>query len=243
MKKNILITGSSSGLGFELAKMFNENKENVILNGRDKEALKKATAMLSIKGFQNDVSIDCECNQLIKKVITQCGKLDAVICNVGSGRSVKRGQEDINEWRRIIDLNFFSSINIIQAVLNQNLKDEIPIVFISSICGSVSVDEAPITYSVAKSALNTYIKFNSKFLLSKGIRLNGVMPGNLNFKGSVWNLKQQEDPGYVSEVISKTPCGRLGTPKDIYEAIDFLISPKSNYVVGEIIAVDGGFSL
>jgi len=241
--KNILITGSSRGLGFELAKKFIAEGNNVVINGRDSKTLNAAKKQLKCDGFVFDVSHEESAKSLVKSSEDSLGRLDAIVCNVGSGKSVPKGEESLKEWRRMIDVNLFASVNVINAASKYSNSKKISVVCISSICGIKSISNAPIAYSVAKSALNSYVQMNATYLLSKGIRINCVAPGNLMFDGSTWEKKMNENPKFVETIISETPLKRLGKPEDIFGAVDFLISEESSYMVGVIMVVDGGISL
>jgi NAD(P)-dependent dehydrogenase (short-subunit alcohol dehydrogenase family) len=115
------------------------------------------------------------------------------------------------------------------------------IVCISSICGVEHIPGAPITYSVAKNALNAYIKFASFPLAKKGIKINGVVPGNINFPGSVWEKKLKENPREVKKMIKDSvPLNKLGSPLDIANLVTFLSSSENKFSTGSLFYSDGG---
>ena len=96
------------------------------------------------------------------------------------------------------------------------------IVCISSICGIDYVDGAPITYSVAKAALNHYIKLSSRIFANDGIRINGVAPGNILFENSVWDKKLKKDKKAVTSLLNKNVAmKRLGTIDEISAVVAF----------------------
>jgi NAD(P)-dependent dehydrogenase (short-subunit alcohol dehydrogenase family) len=113
-------------------------------------------------------------------------------------------------------------------------------VCISSIAGVESTG-APVTYSVAKSAINSYVKNISKHLTKSGIRINAVAPGNIMSESSVWKEKFSENPKDVKTMLKKeVAMGRFGTPEEISNLVVFLCSEKSSFITGSTFIVDGG---
>lgn len=237
---NILITGSSSGLGFFLAKEFCNKGEIVFLNGRDENKLKKAEKNLSSNGFIADVTDPNQADNLIKYAELNDSPLSSIICNVGSGKSLKSGKEDYQEWLRMMNINLMSTVNIINSVKKLSISKKLSIVCISSICGKESIQGAPISYSVFKAALNHFIKVSSKELYSSGVRINGVVPGNLMFKGSTWEEKVKKEKENVDKTLELTTMKRFGSTDEIFNVVEFLASSKSSFLTGSLVVADGG---
>lgn len=241
--KIALITGSSRGIGKEIASTLLDEGCKVILNGRDKKSLEKTSKLLnsSTKFVVADVTKPIECQKLIKKIIHLYGRLDILVCNVGDGNSVSPGKENISEWKRMLEVNLQSATNVIEASKNELSKTKGSILCISSIVGITFLGGAPIPYSVSKSALNTYVKCSSRPLGEKNIRINAIAPGNIMFEGSVWEKKQKKNPDLVKKLLKNdVSLHRFGTPKDIANLAVFLVSPKSSFITGSIYVVDGG---
>ena len=100
---------------------------------------------------------------------------------------------------------------------------------------------APVTYSVAKSALNAYVKNISRPLAKLGIRINAVVPGNIIFEGSVWTKKLSENPQDVEKMLkNEVAMQRFGKPQEIANFVVFLCSEKSSFATGSLFVVDGG---
>ena len=240
--KRVLVTGSSKGIGKAIAKNFKQEGAKVILNGRDSRDLEYSANELNISNYiQGDVTDPVEA----KKIVSECknfyGGLDILICNVGSGKSVPPGQENYHEWLKSFKINFLSTTNLVEASLEHLSKTNGSIVCISSICGLEVVKDAPITYSISKSALNMYVKSISKPLGEKGIRINAIAPGNINFEGSVWHKKIVSDPIRVNQIINnEVALKKLGSPEDIAFLATYLSSSISNFITGSIFKVDGG---
>ena len=241
MKKNILITGSSKGIGFAIAKKFSENGQNVILNGRNLKNLIKAQKKIERSFIERgDLSNEKECKKIINNIIKKHKKLDVLVCNIGNG-SPRYNKNNYMNWISYFNDNFFSAVNIIEQSKKYLAKTNGSIICISSICGVETIKNAPVEYSVAKSALNSYVKLISIPLGSKKIKINAIAPGNILFKGSVWEkkliLNKRKTLKYIKENVS---LNRLGVTDDISELCLYLSSSKSNFVTGSIFIVDGG---
>ncbi len=240
--KVALITGSSKGIGKGIAKVLHDEGCMVILNGRHESSLKSASFEIGhlTDYFVADVTNPDDCKNIIQYILKKYGKLDILISNVGSGASVSPGKETIVEWKKMFEINFLSTTNIIKESEKYLTQSNGSIVCISSIAG-IEFISAPITYSISKSALNMYVKSMSKYFGEKGIRINGIAPGNIMFQGSVWEKKMKSDPKYVKQILdSEVPLKKFGSPEDIGNIASFLSSSRSSFITGEIIVIDGG---
>ena len=243
--KKVFISGSSKGIGLCIAKKFIEEGAKVVINSRNADELASiAMSLDNCSGVSGDVSNYEEALTTITKSAAILGGIDIIVCNVGNGSSVPPGQETYNEWQRVFDINFFSTTNLIQASRKFLLASKGSIVCISSICGNETIPGAPVTYSVAKSALNTYVKSISYPLAKEGIRINAVAPGNINFEGSSWAKKIIKDPEAVKKMLQKNvPLNKFGTPDDVANIALWLASDLANFVTGTIVKSDGGQTL
>ncbi len=239
--KTALVTGSSRGIGNAIATLLHKEGCNVTINGRNDNSLKSASSSFKerIHVCAADVTKLEDCKTLIKETIKQWGSIDILVCNVGSGTSVKPGEENFEEWKRVFTNNFYSAVNIIEVAKDELSKTGGSIVCVSSITG-IEVLGAPITYSVAKAALNVYVKNISKPLAKLGIRINAVAPGNVIFEGSVWEKKLSENPLDVENMLKDVALQRLGKPEEIANFVVFLCSQKSSFATGALFVIDGG---
>merc|ERR1739848_351091 len=153
-KKTVFITGSSSGIGFGLAKIFLDHGYEVIICSSNIKKLKKSSKALNSCFY---VKADLTSEKDIKLAII---KIDVLVCNYGNS-NFKKNNLDFNYS---LNNNFFSTVNTVMNSI-PILKKTGRIICISSICGTELIKNAPIGYSVAKSALNSFVKSIS-FVLS-----------------------------------------------------------------------------
>mgnify|MGYP006080938071 CR=1 FL=1 len=240
--KKVFISGSSKGIGLCIAKKFINEGANVVINSRDAQYLEIISGSLdNCNGIAGDVSNYKEALEIVTKSANILRGIDILVCNVGSGSSVLPGQETYDEWQRVFNINFYSATNLVEASRPFLSESKGSIVCISSICGHETIHGAPVTYSVAKSALNTYVKSISYPMAKEGIRINAVAPGNINFKGSSWSKKMTQNPKAVKEILEKNvPLNKFGTPDDIANISLWLSSDLANFVTGAIFTSDGG---
>tara|TARA_B100001758_G_C18409154_1_gene614333 strand:- start:1244 stop:1996 length:753 start_codon:yes stop_codon:yes gene_type:complete len=239
--KKILVTGGAKGIGRGVSEKLISLGCDVAVISKTKETLSNFTAIEDSLKFQCDVSKEKNVKSIMPLVSEVLGGLDILICNVGDGRSVPPGQESYKEWKKMFDVNFFSTTNMVEGSISELKKSKGSIICISSICGNQVIEGAPVTYSVAKSALNFYVKSISKPLGKLGIRINAISLGNIMFEGSTWDKKIQDNEDQVKEMIENSVAlNRFGTLNDVSSLVAYLASPSSSFATGSVWNLDGG---
>ena len=240
--KVALVTGSSKGIGWAIAQTLHGECCRVALNGRIEQDLTAATTQLDGSiGVVGDVTDPGEAQHIVAEVLRTFGRLDILVCNVGSGRSVPPSKETADEWQRVFALNLWSTTNSVEAARDALVASKGVIVCISSICGLEVIPGSPVTYSAAKAALHAYVRGIARPLGKKGVRINAVAPGNILFEGSVWSRKMVEDTQAVQAMLSKeVALGSLGTPEDVANLVAYLVSPRTDFATGGVWTLDGG---
>lgn len=242
--KSVLVTGSSKGIGRAIAEAFLAEGAQVAFNGRNADELERVVAAqvggkaIAIGG---DVSKPDQARGVVDRVLAAFGKLDVLVCNVGSGRSVPPGAETHEEWLRVFELNLWSATNMVEAGRQALATSGGAIVCISSVCGQEVVPGAPLTYSAAKAALNAYVRGIARLLGQDGVRINAIAPGNILFEGSVWQRKINEDAAEVEQMLARdVALAKIGTPQDVANLALWLASPVASFCTGSIFVADGG---
>lgn len=242
--KSVLVTGSSRGIGRSIGEAFLAEGSQVAFNGRNLSVLELVVASNSdgkAIAICGDVSKPDQASEVIKQTLEAFDKLDILICNVGNGRSVPPGAETHAEWLRVFEQNLWTTTNMVEGSKEALAQTQGAIVCISSICGQEVIDGAPVTYSVAKAALNAYVRGIARPLGKAGIRINAIAPGNIIFDGSIWQRKLVEDPIAVDQMLHRdVALAKLGTPTDVANLALWLASPAASFCTGSIFVADGG---
>ena len=240
--KVVLVSGSSRGLGLHIAELLKELGAQVITTSRVSNRYSSDwTPLENTPHIFADISHPLEAAGLVDQVISLYGTIHHVICNAGSGQSVPPGCESYDEWQRVFHTNLWTTTNLIEASAPFVKANRGAYVCISSICGNEVIRGAPITYSVAKAAVNAYIKGISKVFGSHGVRINAIAPGNLMFEGSVWDTRAKQDPHFIESFLQTSNALQMfGEPNDISVLAGYLLSDYARFITGAVYTVDGG---
>jgi 3-oxoacyl-[acyl-carrier protein] reductase len=239
-----LVTGASRGIGLAIAMTLAAEGAKVALAARGADALNAARAAVGGRNSIHvaDVTDPTNAAALIQDVEKQWGRLDILVCNVGSGASVPPGKETAAEWSRVIDLNLFATTNMIEAArpLMARGSGDRAIVCISSIAGMAALG-APVAYYAAKAALNATVRGLARPLALEGIRINAVAPGNILSADGTWARKVAENKQAVDDMLQReVALRRLGTPEEIADVVAFLASTRAAFITGSVLVADGG---
>ena len=244
--KVILVTGSSRGVGLGISKVLLNEGCKVIINGRNKSTLNKTIDNLkksfeeNILEFNGDVNEPSSIDSLIKKILNKWGRIDGIVLNAGSQRSVDNLNLTKEDWDWYFQNNFFTAFTSLQKMIPYISKTKGSVVTIGSIAGMEDL-AAPIPYAVTKSALLSYTKTLARELSEKNIRVNMVSPGNIFFDGGNWHQKYKKNAKNIKNMLeNKVPLNCFGDPEDIGNVVAFLISKKAKFITAANFVVDGG---
>jgi 3-oxoacyl-[acyl-carrier protein] reductase len=235
--KTVLITGASKNLGNYLTKYYLEKKYNVI------GITKKSKSNINKNTYLCDLSNINKTNILFKKIKKKYKTIDFIISCAGASKKTYKTNETIKDWNFAFDNNFFCFTNLLETYLKIYKKRSTKIIVISSIASN-KITKAPITYSVAKSALNFYARIKAKDLAKNNIRINILLPGNIMMKNNNWSKKLKENKNKVKKYIKENvPLNVFCRPRQIAEFCDYLFSDSGDNITGSEFIIDGGESL
>ena len=235
MKKNIIITGVSRGLGNYLKTNLDKDYNIFGISKKKRKNVKNNFFM----DLSNERSVFSYFQNMKKKKI----KIHAIVLVAGD-RLVKNNEQiSKNDFELMINHNFISSTNVIENYVKvyKDFAKNSQIVVISSICGVQDIN-APIPFSVSKAALNFYCKMKSKILAKKyGIRLNVISPGNILQKNNLWDKKIKKNKKNVLKFLDKNvPLNKFCEPEEIFNIVKLLISEKNKSISGSNFVIDAG---
>ena len=236
--KTVFVAGASRGIGLAISRSFLLEGSNVVITGRTTEDLETAHSKLAeefgesdILAINSDMSDPDQISQAIAETEKRFKSLDNVIANIGSGHSKMGFDIAAEEWERMFNVNFVSSVLLAREVLPRLIKNKSgSFIFISSIAG-LEFLPAPATYAAAKAALTPVVKSFARDVGGSNVCVNAVAPGEI----STSMIK----PEYEM-LIPRIPLNRMGTPEDVARSIHYLCSEDSEYVTGTEIWVTGG---
>lgn len=242
--KTVLITGASRGIGREIALKFAVEGYNVVLNYNSSENKAKELAnqieKFGVKclALKADVAIEDEVIEMVNTALKEFGKIDVLVNNAGVALSKLFQLTSMDEIARVFGVNTFGVINTSKAVVPSMVSEKSgKIINISSIWGRVGASMETI-YSASKGAVIAFTMALAKELAPSNISVNCVCPGVIDTD----MLLEYSDEDKV-ELKNQTPLNRLGTPKDVADAVYFLASDNANFITGQVITIDGGFAL
>lgn len=247
MKKAVVVTGASGGIGSAIAWEYSKNGYFVYLMGRNKELLQdvamkcRAGASIESCDIQDKPSLHKRLNEMTGNKIH---RIEAVINNAGA--FVRGGTEasTLEEWQRMFEVNLYSAVEITKAFIPY-FKNHGggAIVNIASTLGSKPTGETA-AYSASKAAMINWTQSLALELAAANIRANVISPGIVETPiHGLQNLPPEKKLEILMGMNSLQPLGRIGQPSDIAKAAYFLGSPDSAWTTGAILNVDGGINI
>lgn len=236
--KNILITGSSSGIGEATARLAKEYGAMPILHGREEsEKLKSLARELSCEYIFCDVSNKESVESEVVRILQKIGKIDILVNSAGIAPSQEFLESTDEHWMEVFKVNVLGTTHFCQAVIPQMQKNKYGrIVNIASIRG-YPITSGNAAYSASKAAIvNITASLAKKF--APDVAVNAVAPGFTDTPMSKTRIDSK-----VMEQAKSSLIGRVGQPKEIAEAILFLASDRASFITGQTILVDGGYSI
>jgi 3-oxoacyl-[acyl-carrier protein] reductase len=235
-----LIVGAARGIGEGIAERFVEEGARIVIADTESEAGLKTARRLGGRFVETDISRRNHAERAIEDVLTAHGKLDILVQNAGIYPWTLIEDTEPEEWDRVMAVNLRGTFLAARAALPPMKQRKYGrMVFTSSITGPRVTSPGHGHYSASKAGINGFIKSAALEFSNYGITVNGVEPGNILTEG----MKMHRSLGFIQSMEDAVPLGRLGTPRDIANAVLFLASDEASYITGTTIVVDGGQTL
>ena len=238
--KNVLITGATGGIGSALIDAFYNKEYNLFISGTNKEKLQsiksKYTERLEVCGC--DLSRDAEIKNLVIKAEEYYGSIDILVNNAGITKDNLFLRISKEDWDQVIDINLNANFLITKLALKNMVKKRWGrIINISSDASKIG-NPGQTNYVASKSAIEGFTRSLASEVASRNVTANCVSPGFINT-----NMLDNIEPNKLDNMAKNIPCGRIGDPKDVANAVFFLASEESSYITGQVIHVNGGLTM
>ena len=240
--KLALITGSSAGIGFALARALGQAGAHVVINGRNAQKVSAAAQTLKDEGLAVsesvfDVTNAKSVSEAVQQIESQVGAIDILVNNAGMQIRGPLHEYKDDDWHTLMRTNldsvYYVGKTVAQKMIPRGHGKIINICSVQSELGRPGI--AP--YTASKGAVKMFTKGMAIDWGQFGIQVNGIGPGY--FKTEL-NQKLVDDPQFSSWLVGRTPSRRWGDVEDLGGAAVFLASDASKFVNGHILYVDGG---
>lgn len=241
--KIALVTGSSQGIGFQLARAYGQAGATVILNGRSISKLEEATRSLQAEDIKVhavpfDVCNENEVDSGITEIEKDIGRIDILVNNAGTIIRKPIVDTSLSEFRKIMETDLLSVLTVSKRVVRKMIKERSgKIINICSMMSEYGRNQVS-AYASAKGGLKMLTKNMCVEWAKYNIQVNGLGPGYIETALTKDLIK--EDNLFNKLVMSRTPAARWGRVEDLCGVAVLLASEAGNFINGQIIYVDGG---
>lgn len=238
--KVAIVTGAKHGIGRGIAIAMAEEGYAIAVADIDIAGCAETVSAVEALGVKAiaigcDVSKQADVVAMFQKTIEVFGKVDVLVNNAGVYPFVPVAQMTESDWDRVMNINL-KSVFLCSQEAAKVLPEDGRIVSVSSIASVVGFSGLA-HYCASKSGINGFTRALALELAEKNITVNVVAPGAITTPGATSTEEIQK------QTIAGIPAARMGQPEDIANAVVFLASPKSSYITGQVIVVDGGWTL
>jgi len=243
--KVAIITGGGTGIGKGIALQFAKEGAYVVICGRRKEPLEETVKLIEYNGGEAiycivDVSSYSQIQELVETTLMKWGQIDILVNNAGIYIPHDIASISEDEWDKVMNVDAKGVFLTSKAVLPHMLKQEKgKIINIASIAGLFGFAKSA-AYCAAKGAVVNLTREMALDYAPHGINVNAIAPGVIESDMTKPMLSNEEAK---KSFLEKTPVGRIGTLEDIAYAAVYLASEESDFVVGQTLVVDGGWTI
>lgn len=243
--KVAVITGSSNGIGKQIALAYAKNGAKVVINypfERSKEKSESIVDEIKEQGgeaiaIQADVSKFDEAKKLIDKTITAFGTIDILVNNAGITRDMLLLRMTEEEFDQVIEVNLKGVFNCTKHASRAMVRKGGSIINMTSVVG-LAGNVGQCNYAASKAGVIGFTKAAAREFAGKNLRINAIAPGFI-----VSDMTDKLSDSIKENVMKNVPLGRFGNVEEVANVALFLGSDLSSYVTGEVIRVDGGMAM
>lgn len=238
-----MVTGSTRGIGKEIARGFALEGATVIILGRDSDLAKTVCDEMLKEGLQAD-SFACDVtnienvNEIVNKILDKYRGIDILVNNAGITKDNLLLRMSESDWDDVLNINLKGVFNCTKVITKTMLKAKKgKIINISSIIGMIG-NTGQANYAASKAGMIGFTKSIAKEFASRGITVNSVAPGYIET-----DMTAQLKNSAQEYLLKKIPLGKFGKPSDVAGTCLFLASDEASYITGQTIVVDGGMAI
>ena len=241
--KKALVTGGTRGIGRAIVEQLAEEGCDVALCARSAGPVAETVAALEKKGVKAwGSAVDVGDLQALKRWVGEAaaalGGVDIFVANVSA---LAQGMDE-DSWRRGFEIDVLATVFGCEAALPHLEKSGAGAIVAVGSTAMAEVYGPNRSYAAVKAAIVPYVKGLARNLAAKNVRANLVSPGNVYFKGGVWNIVEERNPEMFKSMLARNPTGRMGTPQEVADAVTFLASPRASFITGTNLIIDGALT-
>lgn len=247
-KRVVVVTGGGTGIGEATARLLSGEGHHVVVSGRRSAPLRRLAQETGALAYPSDVGEPDAADGLVRAALDAYGRLDGVVLNAGIGRGGAVGDLSLHDWDEVMRTNVTGPLLLLRAAIPHLLESKGAVVAVASVSALRNgTSNAP--YATSKAALLQLCRSVAVDYGRRGVRANIVCPGWVRTEMADRRMARfAEDAGLreggaeaaYDEATRALPLGRPGEPREVAEAIGWLLSPAASYVNGAVLTVDGG---
>ena len=242
--KIAMVTGATRGLGEVSARALAGAGADIAVCGRSPEDLKRVTDEIlnlgrTADGFFIDVTSKQSVSEAVDRILAKFGRIDILVNNAGVNYRVPVLEYPEEEWDRVLDTNLKGYFLVTQAVAPQMIQNGYgKVINMSSILGAVGLPHQ-VAYASSKGGVDQMTKVMALEWAKLGVRVNAIGP---TYFETELVTQIRDDPQRFNFINERTPMGRWGYLPELEGAVIFLASPASDFITGQTIYIDGGWT-